>query len=529
MSSRMQQLRRARLSLAIRIVLAAGATLGIAQLHADSAEAQFAPVLQLAALNGSDGFRVDGPAASALAGFAVAKGGDINGDGIDDYVIGAASDKVYVVFGHSGVSAASISLSTLNGTNGFRVDAAAGGESFGRSVGGGGDINGDGYDDIVIGAYKSNANDYHSGAAFVVFGHSGAFPAALNVSTLNGSNGFEIVGAAANDKVGRSVAIVRDIDGDGFDEVALGATYASSVSGAYTYNGFAYVVFGHSGAFASALSLSSIDGSNGFRIDGPVGDRLGRSVSGAGDVNGDGFNDIIAGSQYGGSAYVVFGHSGTFTSPLAAGTLNGSNGFAIKSIDQERTAGSSVAGVGDVNGDGIDDVAAGVPGVPLTPRDRVYVVFGHTGAFASSLAFDDVGGTNGFRLDGPAGWRTGIAVAGAGDISGDGFADIVIGAPYPFNSGGHAYVMFGHSGVFASPFELSTLNGSNGFRMDGTGVQVLTGWSVAGVGDINHDAGDDIIVGAYAADPPGLANAGSSYVVYGVRPDPIFANGFEGP
>src|SRR5512135_2289129 len=110
MSERMKPLRQARLSVAIRLVLAAGVTFGIAQLHADSNEAQFAALLQLSTLNGSNGFRVDGPAASALAGFAVAKGGDINGDGIDDYIIGAASDKVYVVFGHEGVSASSISL-----------------------------------------------------------------------------------------------------------------------------------------------------------------------------------------------------------------------------------------------------------------------------------------------------------------------------------------------------------------------------------------------------------------------------------
>jgi hypothetical protein len=188
-----------------------------------------------------------------------------------------------------------------------------------------------------------------------------------------------------------------------------------------------------------------------------------------------------------------------------------------------------VAGVGDINGDGYDDVAAGVPGKPLTPRDHVYVVFGHSGAFTSSLSYENLSGPDGFRLDGPSGWETGFAVAGAGDIGGDGFDDIVIGAPYPFNSGGHAYVMFGHSGPFASPFELSALNGSNGFRMDGIGVQTLTGWSVAGIGDINHDNGDDIVVGAYAADPPGLANAGSSYVVYGIQPDPIFADGFEVP
>lgn len=529
MSRRMQQFRQARLSLAIRVVLAAGATFGIAQLHADSTEAQFAALIPLSTLNGSNGFRVDGPSANALAGFAIAKGGDINGDGIDDYIIGSAGNKAYVVFGREGGSASSMNLSTLNGSNGFRIDDFEFNPGFGQSVGGGGDINGDGFDDIIIGAPSSGVNGYHSGAAFVVFGHSGAFPPALDVSTLNGSNGFEIIGAVERDSAGRSVAIARDINGDGFDDLVVGAPFANA-AGAYTYTGSAYVLFGHSGAFASSLNLSAINGSNGFRVDGPVNDHLGVSVSGAGDVNGDGVDDVITGSWYGGSAYVVFGHSGAFASPLAAGSLDGSNGFVLKSPTQDRNAGSSVAGAGDVNGDGYDDVVAGVPG---QPTDRIYVVFGHSGAFVSSLAFSALNGTNGFRLDGPSGSKAGSAVAGAGDLNSDGFADIVIGAPnalvLPTGYIGSAFAVFGHSGAFSTPLALTSLNGSNGFRMDGVANLNYTGIGVAGVGDINHDGGYDVVIGAHVADPGGVTNAGSSYVVFGNRPDPIFANGFEAP
>lgn len=531
----MQELRQARLSLAIRIALAAGAAFGIAQLHADSAEAQFAALVPLSTLNGSNGFRLDGSAVNENSGIAAAKAGDVNGDHIDDFIIGApgsanGSGRAYVVFGRSQGFSSALGLATLNGSNGFRIEGAAL-EGVGISVGGGGDINGDGFDDVVVGT---------SGGATVVFGHTGPFAAALHASALNGSNGFAITSESGYDSAGASVAVAGDVNGDGFDDVVIGAPLAQI--GDNIYAGSAFIVLGHGGTFASSLSLASIDGSNGFRLDGmEPGAYLGHCVASAGDVNGDGFDDIIVGAHYSspggisgaGSSYIVFGHGGTFASPLAASSLNGSTGFRLTGASAYTHSGTSVAGGGDINGDGFDDVVVGQPVTKRQPppadySGRSYVVFGHGGSFASSMSLGSINGTNGFRLDGAANSYSGDAVAAAGDVNSDGIADVMIGA-YAANSyAGSAYVVFGHTGAYPASINLTSLDGSDGFRMDGVAANDRAGHAIAGVSDINGDGGDDVLVGAFGADPHSVAGAGSSYIVFG-ESDRIFASNFEGP
>ncbi|MGB3517820.1 MAG: integrin alpha, partial [Elainellaceae cyanobacterium] len=138
----------------------------------------FDPILNLADLDGSSGFRIDGVAFD-YSGLSVSGAGDINGDGIDDLILGAPyadnngnySGSSYVVFGGSGFDA-TLNLSTLDGSNGFRLDGAEG-DFFGRSVSGAGDINGDGIDDLIIGASSADSNGSRSGSSYVVFGGSG--------------------------------------------------------------------------------------------------------------------------------------------------------------------------------------------------------------------------------------------------------------------------------------------------------------------------------------------------------------------
>ena len=185
-------------------------------------------------------------------------------------------------------------LSALDGATGFRLDGAASYDQSGRAVSAAGDINGDGIDDLLIGAFGAEPNGSRSGSSYVVFGNSAGFPAALNLASLNGTNGFRLDGVAAGDRAGRAVSAAGDINGDGIDDLLIGAPRADPNG---SYSGSSYVVFGNSAGFPAALNLASLNGTDGFRLDGVAADdRSGYAVSAAGDVNGDGFDDLLIGA-----------------------------------------------------------------------------------------------------------------------------------------------------------------------------------------------------------------------------------------
>ncbi|RYF90667.1 MAG: hypothetical protein EON95_16505, partial [Caulobacteraceae bacterium] len=344
--------------------------------------------LDLTTLDGTAGFRIDGAATGDYVGWSVASAGDVNGDGVDDVIVGAKraqpngaqSGAGYVVFGSADPFSAAISLSTLDGTNGFKLSGAAAGDYAGWSVSSAGDVNSDGFDDVLVGARAADNNGANSGAAYVVFGAAAGFAPELQLSSLNGVNGFTIVGAAGGDQAGLSVSSAGDVNGDGHDDLIIGAHRANSSAGA------AFVVFGKTGGFGSTLNLAGLDGTNGFQIGGAAaGERVGWQVASAGDVNGDGFDDLIVGAPYAdkggtdtGAAYVVFGRAAPFNASLDVTTLNGTNGFVIAGQSPDDHLGYGVGSAGDVNNDGVDDLIVGAWGVDQNATDAgmAYVILG---------------------------------------------------------------------------------------------------------------------------------------------------------
>ena len=504
--------------------------------------AAFPPVVNLAGLDGTTGFRLNGIDPDDQSGISVSSAGDVNGDGINDLIIGAfradpngqtSAGESYVVFGRSTGFPASLNLSTLNGTNGFVVNGIDSGDDSGLSVSSAGDVNGDGIDDLLIGARTADPGGlFNAGESYVVFGKSTPFAASLNLSALNGTNGFMINGIDATDYSGRSVSSAGDVNGDGYGDIIIGA-YGADPYGQGSA-GESYVVFGGPGVGASgSLNLSTLNGTNGFVINGIVtGDRAGFSVDSAGDANGDGYDDLIIGADwadpnaqsYAGASYIVFGGPGVGAAgSLTLSGLTGANGFVCNGVDANDRSGVSVSSAGDVNGDGIDDIIIGAqladPG-GQSGAGESYVVFGKSTGFTASLNLSTLNGTTGFVINGiDASDYSGRAVASAGDVNGDGYGDLLIGAyradPSGQSSAGESYIVFGKSTPFAASLNLSTLNGTTGFVLAGIDANDNSGLTVSSAGDVNGDGIDDIIIGAQLADPNGQSNAGESYVLFG--------------
>ena len=496
--------------------------------------------IDLSTLDGTNGFRINGVDAYDRSGTSVSAAGDVNGDGFDDVIIGASvadgngelsSGESYVVFGSNAGFSSSFDLSALDGTNGFRIDGIDAGDQSGYSVSAAGDVDGDGIGDVIVGARYAYVAGIGSGEnvgeSYIIFGSDQGFASSLDLSTLDGANGFRIVGADSLDVSGYAAAAAGDVNGDGLGDVIIGAPGGDA--GALN-SGESYVVFGSNNGFASSINLSLLDGTNGFRIDGiDIVDVNGNSVSGAGDINGDGIDDIIiaarnAGQTNNGESYVVFGSDASFSASLDLSELDGSDGFRITGFDTFNVNGLTVSEAGDVNGDGFDDVIIGVPngdaGGALSGES--YVLFG-TPSFTAGL-FDvaSLDGTNGFRIDGVApSDLSGLSVSGAGDVNGDGIDDLIIGAYGAELTAGESYVIFGSDTGFAASLDLSSLDGSNGFLISGIDVSDQSGFAVSGAGDVNGDGVDDLIIGAPLAAANGANRSGESYVVFGNAPPVI--------
>ncbi|MFO0111650.1 MAG: Ig-like domain-containing protein, partial [Sphingomonadaceae bacterium] len=310
------------------------------------------------------------------------------------------------------------------GTKGFVINGASAGDFSGGSVSSAGDVNGDGFDDLIVGAFLADPGGTSSGASYVVFGKADN-TTPVNLSAIaSGTGGFVINGAATYDRSGFSVSSAGDVNNDGFDDLIVGAPNAAGLSGA------SYVVFGKKDN-TDPVNLSAI-GTGGFVINGAAaGDLSGVSVSSAGDVNGDGLDDLIVGAysadpngrSNAGASYVVFGkNNGT---PVNLFDIaRGIDGFVINGALANDRSGRSVSSAGDVNGDGFDDLMVGAPDA-AGAKGASYVVFG--GNFTGAVT--QVGTTGNDILSGTAG--NDVIFGGLGDdvITTNGGNDRIAGGP----------------------------------------------------------------------------------------------------
>ena len=496
-------------------------------------------------LDGTNGFSIAPANNRAGLGESVSGNFDFNGDGIPDLVIGALNEDpnavsnagvTYVVFGTSAGLGATFSVTDLDGTNGVAFNGITSGDFTGQDVAGLGDVNGDGIDDLLIGAFNADPNGTRSGQAFVVFGSSTGFGgSSVDLSSLDGTNGYVINGYSAQDRLGIAISTAGDFNDDGIDDFLVGAT------GQYS----AYLVFGTTDAVATPFSPTSLDGTNGVAFSNfDSYDGVGTSVAGGQDVNGDGIPDIVVGapfqtdgSTYYGATYVVFGTSSALGASFDLGSIDGTNGFAIQ--HQYPASGPAYAfgynvAMGDINGDGFADAIIAAP-YGYTGSDygvgNVYVVFGASSGIPATVEVSTLDGTNGFRVQGSAAYDfLGISVA-AGDVNGDGVDDLIVGANNQNVADyvGAAYVVFGSTGGFGASLSTSDLDGTNGFEVDGAGIGEFgsLGYSASFIGDFNQDGVGDFILGANAAESLGDFD-GEGFVIFGEMSGPNVIDGTPG-
>lgn len=510
------------------------------QVKVDVSIKPFGPELNVDDLDGNNGFRVATrppepcdfncpffPRANSL--------GDINGDSAVDFLVANS-----VVFGGNLSSENGVAdLRQLDGKNGFVIESTL--LVNGRikiTSADAGDFNGDGFNDVLFGLGRGTTS---RNVNYLLFGGENVGASGVvqltDLPRILGSDG----------DFGRtSVSSAGDFNGDGFDDILIGDGGASPQG--RTRAGEAYLIFGRpSLSHQSAIELSALDGTNGFTLQGvsggsdsrlvSVGDEAGASV-GAADVNGDGYSDLLVAAPGAvhrnrstiGKVYVMFGGPSPNgnQATLRLSSMRDGRGFIIAGKTPYHYFGSAVAGAGDLNGDGYQDVVMGTDTLE-TLGARAFVLLGSAdpGHVDLGLPNDRV-----IELQGSSTGHGQNRFGGIGDFNHDGIDDLVVG-DYFRESGcsgvgctfsrveGSAYVLFGAADFtrYDSLDLTMDLNGENGFRVRSTSVSWV-GLSSDGLGDVNDDGIDDFIVESWFDE-----FSKRSYVIFGAdQVDEVFAS-----
>lgn len=466
--------------------------------------------------------------------------GDLNSDGYDDILVTDLRDRFGGCAGIDRCDGPGVVYLIPGAADGFGNRTSYADPSFHRihlssdpvdygsfnvaSIGGSlepmGDINADGLDDFFVGVgrkvdfdpeggFGSENNDFGIGSGFVVYGKSGSFPSGdLRQLTAGGVGGFEILGLSLFGQLGGMAAGLGDVNGDGIDDFAICAPGAGLDSENRRDAGDVYVIYGRAGGYSDSftrgtisgygIDVRNLDGTNGFVIEGKfdapgfADRRLGESIGGIGDFNGDGLGDIIIsaprstrmwermGTNIFGVVYVLYGSRSGHGGEFDLDDLDGSNGFTVYNAYTLRDR-RSVAGVGDVNGDGFDDCA-------IALRDASgQVIFGTNATLPAYLDARDL--LDGLASAFPANrWL----VQGVGDVNGDRLDDFVT-----HNRNSTVRLHYGSRSGF---FRTSTIR-------DGDSTNQWFGYSTAGKGDFNGDGVSDIIFGTFRESEGELGSA----------------------
>ena len=420
--------------------------------------------------------RLFGQSASAWFGYSVATAGDINGDGYADIIIGAP----LFTNGQTEEGSANIWLGSVDGIGenadrAWKVEGNGAYAHYGNSVFTAGDVNGDGYSDVIVGA--PGRHD-HADVGFADVFHGSADTLEETATWTKASNQEMAY-------FGLSVASAGDVNGDGYGDVIVGAPYWD---GGQPFEGGAWVYLGWYNGLQSAPDW--------YEQSDAETAQFGFSVAGAGDVNGDGYDDVIVGAPFYDSPQVDEGAAWVYLG--SASGLSNSSDWAKASDNTDAQFGYSVSSAGDVNGDGYADIIVGAPF--LDDEGSAWVYLGSPDGTISKPHW--------YGKNDQADSEYGTSVGTAGDVNRDGYSDVIVGAPRwdngQVNEGG-VYIYLGSPGGLSTKYT---------WRQDSDTALALYGHSVNTAGDVNGDGFSDFIVGAPYYEN-GSEGEGKAYVYLG--------------
>lgn len=479
-----------------------------------------APVtIDLADFTSGAGVRFHGGAPNTVTGYSVSVIGDHNGDGFEDYVFGARGLRKAVIVMKKNTLYTPMTTESIVSGQYFRVINGPTGSQLGNSVAGIGDINDDGFADVIISATTGDVSGRpKAGYAFVIFGKVGPFTDITVTATWAASSiGFMILGSGQNGQLGSFTSTTRglgDVNGDGIDDFAITDRLYQGTS-SKTRPGVVWVILGKkTPAFTTIDLLPANFGNSGVYYTGELDNwNLGFVVMPAGDFNGDGIADFLMGASdadpivngtsrpNGGVAYLIHGSKTNLATTDMSTFVTGSKG--VRFIGATYVGGGQfgrfMSGVGDINGDCIDDIAigAGYAEPPVLPvRNNggiVYVLYGTTVAFTADYdmnGFDFNSFVHGFAIYGAAAASQIATVAPAGDINLDGVNDMLVGGVSGYSN---VVIVYGQNetrtkAVDFEAAEVTTIKFSVGSYI---------GWAIDGGKDLNGDGIPDVLFGGY--------------------------------